>query len=95
MPAASAAAADRLPQRIRCRRTRAPSRLAVQVMKFRHRGVARFQHLDEQLRREQLESAGVMRLASAYMAWRQVQKLSRAESRYSVLPAMPRWKAWL
>ena len=29
-----------------------------------------------------------MRLASAYMAWRQVQKLSRADRRYSVLPAM-------
>ena len=38
-------------------------------------------------------SAGVMRRASAYMAWRHVQKLSREDRRYSVLPAMPRWKA--
>jgi hypothetical protein len=29
------------------------------------------------------------------MARRQVQKLSRADSRYSVLPAMARWNAWL
>jgi len=29
------------------------------------------------------------------MARRQVQKLSCAESLNSVLPAMPRWKAWL
>jgi hypothetical protein len=36
-----------------------------------------------------------MRLASAYMAWRHVQKLSRAVRRNSVLPAMARWKAWL
>jgi hypothetical protein len=36
-----------------------------------------------------------MRLASAYMARRQVQKLSRADNRYSVFPAMARWNAWL
>src|ERR1700730_16641925 len=40
-------------------------------------------------------SAGSMLLASAYIASRQVQKLSCAPMRNSVSPTMARWNAWL
>jgi len=86
--------ADRLPQRIRGRIGVAVF-LAVQIMKLRNRGVAAFEHLHEQLRRQDLQVIGVDAIRQRVHGAAPGQKLSRADNRYSVLPAMALWNAWL
>ncbi|VFT07868.1 Uncharacterised protein [Pseudomonas aeruginosa] len=79
--------------KVRRGRRRAAVEVVMDVVEFRHRGVAGLEHLDVELAGDDLDLFGDSRATIRYISSRQVQKLSLGLPATSASPAMARWNA--